>query len=112
MEGSGVRRLEKRVYEESSEDHDDGLSPLKKPKLPGLASVIVEALKVDSLQKLCSSLEPLFRKIVSEEVERALTKLGNAKRAGRKTKLTQLDTDEAVQDEVVQIAIDPAGHSW
>ena len=28
-------------------------------------SVIVEALKVDSLQRLCSSLEPLFRRIVS-----------------------------------------------
>ncbi|KAI8570420.1 hypothetical protein RHMOL_Rhmol01G0032500 [Rhododendron molle] len=46
-------------------------------------SVIVEALKVDSLQRLCSSLEPLFRRIVSEEVERALTKLGHAKLAGR-----------------------------
>lgn len=28
-------------------------------------SVIVEALKVDSLQRLCSSLEPLLRRIVS-----------------------------------------------
>jgi len=28
-------------------------------------SVIVEAVKVDSLQRLCSSLEPLFRRIVS-----------------------------------------------
>ncbi|GJU30436.1 retrotransposon protein, putative, ty1-copia subclass [Tanacetum coccineum] len=44
----------------------------------GLAhdSVIVEALKVDSLQRLTSSLEPLFGKIVSEEVERALTRYG------------------------------------
>ncbi|WVZ85792.1 hypothetical protein U9M48_032666 [Paspalum notatum var. saurae] len=40
--------------------------------------VIVEALKVDSLQKLCSSLEPILRRVVSEEVERALTKLGPA----------------------------------
>ncbi|KAJ4703379.1 Calmodulin binding protein-like protein [Melia azedarach] len=46
-------------------------------------SVIVEALKVDSLQKLCSSLEPILRRVVSEEVERALAKLGPAKLSGR-----------------------------
>ncbi|KAK6944240.1 Calmodulin binding protein-like, N-terminal domain [Dillenia turbinata] len=45
-------------------------------KRPALASVIVEALKVDSLQRLCSSLEPILRRVVSEEVERALAKLG------------------------------------
>ncbi|CAA0826571.1 Calmodulin-binding protein 60 B [Striga hermonthica] len=45
--------------------------------------VIVEALKVDSLQKLCSSLEPILRRVVSEEVERALAKLGPAKLNGR-----------------------------
>jgi hypothetical protein len=28
-------------------------------------SVIVEALKMDSLQKLCSSLEPILRRVVS-----------------------------------------------
>lgn len=28
------------------------------------ASVIVEAMKVDSLQKLCSSLEPILRRVV------------------------------------------------
>ncbi|XP_015055958.1 calmodulin-binding protein 60 D-like [Solanum pennellii] len=48
-------------------------------KRPALASVIVEALKVDSLQKLCSSLEPILRRVVSEEVERALAKLGPTK---------------------------------
>ncbi|KAE8728631.1 Calmodulin-binding protein 60 B [Hibiscus syriacus] len=48
-------------------------------KRPALASVIVEALKVDSLQKLCSSLEPILRRVVSEEVERALAKLSPAK---------------------------------
>ncbi|XP_041025178.1 calmodulin-binding protein 60 B-like [Juglans microcarpa x Juglans regia] len=52
-------------------------------KRPALASVIVEALKVDSLQKLCSSLEPILRRVVSEEVERALAKLGPAKLPGR-----------------------------
>nr|XP_043619331.1 calmodulin-binding protein 60 B-like [Erigeron canadensis] len=48
-------------------------------KRPALASVIVEALKVDSLQRLCSSLEPILRRVVSEEVERALAKLGPAR---------------------------------
>ncbi|CAN6914784.1 hypothetical protein Bca4012_088122 [Brassica carinata] len=43
-------------------------------KRPALASVIVEAMKVDSLQKLCSSLEPILRRVVSEEVDRALAK--------------------------------------
>lgn len=43
-------------------------------KRPSLASVIVEAMKVDSLQRLCSSLEPILRRVVSEEVERALAK--------------------------------------
>ncbi|XP_059637265.1 calmodulin-binding protein 60 B [Cornus florida] len=52
-------------------------------KRPALASVIVEALKVDSLQKLCSSLEPILRRVVSEEVERALAKLGPARVNGR-----------------------------
>ncbi|CAM8918475.1 unnamed protein product [Rhodiola kirilowii] len=52
-------------------------------KRPALASVIVEALKVDSLQKLCSSLEPILRRVVSEEVERALAKLGPARLTSR-----------------------------
>ncbi|KAF5472035.1 hypothetical protein F2P56_008783 [Juglans regia] len=52
-------------------------------KRPALASVIVEALKVDSLQKLCSSLEPILRRVVSEEVERALAKLAPTKLTGR-----------------------------
>ncbi|XP_037447140.1 calmodulin-binding protein 60 B-like isoform X1 [Triticum dicoccoides] len=55
----------------------------KRPRVPALASVIVEALKVDSLQKLCSSLEPILRRVVSEEVERALAKLGPARIEGR-----------------------------
>ncbi|EXB94581.1 hypothetical protein L484_022898 [Morus notabilis] len=60
---------------------EDGDQPER--KRPALASVIVEALKVDSLQKLCSSLEPILRRVVSEEVERALAKLGPAMLPGR-----------------------------
>ncbi|KAL3532844.1 hypothetical protein ACH5RR_006365 [Cinchona calisaya] len=60
-------------------------------KRPALASVIVEALKVDSLQKLCSSLEPILRRVVSEEVERALAKLGPAKLTGRSSSPKQIE---------------------
>ncbi|KAL5772856.1 hypothetical protein ACOSQ2_012780 [Xanthoceras sorbifolium] len=72
-------RNKKRGFEQSVEDEANLEPDSKKSKLPALASVIVEALKVDSLQRLCSSLEPLLRRIVSEEVERALTKFSNAK---------------------------------
>ncbi|KAJ8486372.1 hypothetical protein OPV22_018857 [Ensete ventricosum] len=62
----------------------DSLHPEpKRPKVPALASVIVEALKMDSLQKICSSLEPILRRVVSEEVERALAKLSPPKIVGR-----------------------------
>ncbi|KAJ7955759.1 Calmodulin-binding protein [Quillaja saponaria] len=62
---------------------DGGEDEQPERKRPALASVIVEALKVDSLQKLCSSLEPILRRVVSEEVERALAKLGPARLNGR-----------------------------
>ncbi|KAJ6978979.1 hypothetical protein D5086_022199 [Populus alba] len=65
---------------DSSSGGDEGQPERKRP---ALASVIVEALKVDSLQRLCSSLEPILRRVVSEEVERALAKLGPAKLTGR-----------------------------
>ncbi|RWV98245.1 hypothetical protein GW17_00038920 [Ensete ventricosum] len=45
----------------------DSLHPEpKRPKVPALASVIVEALKMDSLQKICSSLEPILRRVVRQ----------------------------------------------
>ncbi|KAL5215466.1 hypothetical protein ABZP36_006867 [Zizania latifolia] len=65
----------KRALDAGGGGDDDDRAP-KRPRVPALASVIVEALKVDSLQKLCSSLEPILRRVVSEEVERALAKLG------------------------------------
>lgn len=77
MERSNSMAREKRKDPNGSEEDQ----PDK--KRPALASVIVEALKVDSLQRLCSSLEPILRRVVSEEVERALAKLGPAKFNGR-----------------------------
>nr|GMD09583.1 calmodulin-binding protein 60 B-like [Ipomoea batatas]GME14283.1 calmodulin-binding protein 60 B-like [Ipomoea batatas]GME14284.1 calmodulin-binding protein 60 B-like [Ipomoea batatas] len=74
MERSASMAREKRPNPGSSSE--EGQPDRKRP---ALASVIVEALKVDSLQKLCSSLEPILRRVVSEEVERALAKLAPAK---------------------------------
>lgn len=50
---------EKRGLDSSAAEEDQ-----PERKRPALASVIVEALKVDSLQKLCSSLEPILRRVV------------------------------------------------
>lgn len=55
-------------------DRDAFTEGMPDEKRPRLASVIVEAVKMDSLQKLCSTLEPLLRRVVGEEVERALSK--------------------------------------
>ncbi|KAL2465754.1 Calmodulin-binding protein 60 B [Abeliophyllum distichum] len=72
MNGRGKRSLEGADDEEQQPGR----------KIPALANVIVEALKVDHLQKLFSSLEPILRRVVSEEVERALAKLGPARLTG------------------------------
>lgn len=68
-----MKRAEKRPLEGS--DGKDGLPEDKRQRLPALGSVVLEAVKLDSLQKLCSTLEPLLRRVVGEEVERALAKL-------------------------------------
>ncbi|VFQ88995.1 unnamed protein product [Cuscuta campestris] len=78
MERSGSMAREKRPLNPSCTE--EAQPPQKRP---ALASVIVEALKVDSMQKLCSSLEPILRRVVSEEVERALAKLCPAKHNSR-----------------------------
>ncbi|RWW40948.1 hypothetical protein BHE74_00053602, partial [Ensete ventricosum] len=80
-ERQGTLPREKRGLE--ARDRDGSQPDPKRSKVPALASVIVEALKVDSLQKICSSLEPILRRVVSEEVERALAKLGPARIGGR-----------------------------
>lgn len=82
LDRSGTMGREKRGLEPPADGEDRG-SDAKRQKAPALASVIVEALKVDSLQKLCSSLEPVLRRVVSEEVERALAKLGPARLGSR-----------------------------
>ncbi|KAK8319514.1 hypothetical protein V6Z11_A13G246400 [Gossypium hirsutum] len=76
-----MTRTNSMVRGKRSLEGDEDQQP--EPKRPALASVIVEALKVDSLQKLCSSLEPILRRVVSEEVERALAKLTPPRLNGR-----------------------------
>ncbi|CAA7015198.1 unnamed protein product [Microthlaspi erraticum] len=75
--------MNKRGQGHNQEEYTDNLPESKRRKLPALASVIVEAVKVDSLQRLCSSLEPFFRRIVREEVERAFSTLENSKSTSR-----------------------------
>ncbi|XP_072994308.1 calmodulin-binding protein 60 B-like isoform X1 [Typha latifolia] len=81
FERSGTMSREKRGLDAG--DAGELQPEPKRQKAPALASVIVEALKLDSLQKLCSSLEPILRRVVSEEVERALAKLDPTGVAGR-----------------------------
>eukprot|EP00249_Psilotum_nudum_P024341 c29161_g3_i1 orf=552-2612(-) len=75
------RAGEKRPLERDGTN--DGMPEEKRQRVPALASVIVEAVKMDSLQKLCSQLEPVLRRVVGEEVERALAKLVPAKLVAR-----------------------------
>ncbi|KAL2341954.1 hypothetical protein Fmac_009894 [Flemingia macrophylla] len=94
MERSSSVAREKRGLDSSSAEDDQ-----PERKRPALASVIVEALKVDSLQKLCSSLEPILRRVVSEEVECALAKLvPTAKLSGRSSpKSLECSDDSSLQ---------------
>ncbi|RRT36485.1 hypothetical protein B296_00051040, partial [Ensete ventricosum] len=61
-ERQGTLPREKRGLE--ARDRDGSQPDPKRSKVPALASVIVEALKVDSLQKICSSLEPILRRVL------------------------------------------------
>eukprot|EP00245_Coleochaete_scutata_P001770 TRINITY_DN12223_c0_g1_i1.p1 TRINITY_DN12223_c0_g1~~TRINITY_DN12223_c0_g1_i1.p1 ORF type:complete len:666 (+),score=128.70 TRINITY_DN12223_c0_g1_i1:288-2285(+) len=74
---------EKRPYESTGRDGPQE----KRPRAPALASVVVEAVRMDMLHKLCSSLEgalePMLRRVVSEEVERALSRLAPSLQNGR-----------------------------
>lgn len=60
-----------------SEDSDVASPEQKRPRrLPSFASIIADAMKIQNLQKL---LEPLIRRVVSEEIERAVARLVPAK---------------------------------
>ncbi|KAL6888424.1 hypothetical protein ACP4OV_009450 [Aristida adscensionis] len=61
----------------------DGRPEPKRPRPPPLANVIVEALRMDGMNRLGSTLEPILRRVVSEEVERALSRFIPAAINGR-----------------------------
>ncbi|XP_044477589.1 protein SAR DEFICIENT 1-like [Mangifera indica] len=61
----------KRVFNESRSDPDQ--PPEKKPRTrPSFASVIGEVVMVNSMKNLFSAIEPMVRRVVKEEVERAV----------------------------------------
>lgn len=65
------RQQDKRPFDD---DGGYGFTGEKRQR-PPLTSDIIEAVQMDSLQKLCSSLEPMLRRIVSEEVEKAMSRM-------------------------------------
>eukprot|EP00850_Spirogloea_muscicola_P018539 SM000171S03228 [mRNA] locus=s171:109238:113295:+ [translate_table: standard] len=67
----------------------------EKRQRPSLPSVVMEAVKLDSLQKLCSTLEPLLRKVVGEEVERALAKLAPSRLAAGRSSPKRVQVADA-----------------
>ncbi|KAJ1405729.1 hypothetical protein SESBI_25642 [Sesbania bispinosa] len=64
----------KRLFDDSDEDHSDDKPSDKRmrPNRPSFASVIGEVVMVKNLQNLFSALEPLLKRVVSEEVERVM----------------------------------------
>ncbi|XP_047313955.1 protein SAR DEFICIENT 1-like [Impatiens glandulifera] len=61
----------KRYFPESGIDMDHQTAKRTKSK-PSFASVISEVLMVNFMQNFCSTMEPMIRKVVKEEVERGL----------------------------------------
>ncbi|XP_062159389.1 protein SAR DEFICIENT 1 [Alnus glutinosa] len=61
----------KRFFNDSKSDQDQPPEKRMKPR-PSFASVIGEVVMVNSLHNLFSSLEPLLRRVVKEEVETTL----------------------------------------
>ncbi|KAJ8465264.1 hypothetical protein OPV22_027816 [Ensete ventricosum] len=55
-----------------SDENSDRLGDKRIKRLPSFATVIKEAMMASKLQSIVLSLEPLFRKVVQEEVERIL----------------------------------------
>ncbi|XP_071723731.1 protein SAR DEFICIENT 1-like [Rutidosis leptorrhynchoides] len=65
----------KRFSQESSSSDDQEDNRLNERRIrtrPSLASVIGEVVMINSLQNLSSTIEPLFRRVVNEEMERIL----------------------------------------
>ncbi|KDP20146.1 hypothetical protein JCGZ_05915 [Jatropha curcas] len=68
----------KRFFDESGSDPDQPTDKRLRTR-PSFASVIGEAVMVNSLQKFCLALEPMIRRVVNEEVESSLKRLSSCK---------------------------------
>ncbi|KAJ6687781.1 hypothetical protein OIU74_016472 [Salix koriyanagi] len=62
----------KRFLDEPGSDLDQQGDQKRKRTRPSFASVIGEAVMVNSLKNLCLALEPMIRRVVNEEVESSL----------------------------------------
>ncbi|KAG6745814.1 hypothetical protein POTOM_050324 [Populus tomentosa] len=62
----------KRFLDEQDSDLDQPVDQKRMRTRPSFASVIGEAVMVNSLKNLCFSLEPMIRRVVNEEVESSL----------------------------------------
>ncbi|KAL3570826.1 hypothetical protein D5086_028075 [Populus alba] len=62
----------KRFLDEQDSDLDQPVDQKRMRTRPSFASVIGEAVMVNSLRNLCFSLEPMIRRVVNEEVESSL----------------------------------------
>ncbi|XP_027122520.1 protein SAR DEFICIENT 1 [Coffea arabica] len=63
----------KRLFDDSDNDHSDQSNPKRiKTTKPTFASVIKEVVTLNFLENFCSSLEPMLRRVVNEEVENGL----------------------------------------
>ncbi|XP_020220461.1 protein SAR DEFICIENT 1 isoform X2 [Cajanus cajan] len=62
----------KRFHHDSDQDTNKPGDKRMRPTRPSFASVIGEVVMVKNLQNLFSGLEPLLRRVVNEEVERAM----------------------------------------
>ncbi|CAJ2637014.1 unnamed protein product [Trifolium pratense] len=66
----------KRFFDDSDDqdqDQDNSNGKRMKPTTPSLASVIVKAIKMQNMENLlAAALEPLLKRVVSEEVDKAL----------------------------------------
>ncbi|XP_028800150.1 protein SAR DEFICIENT 1 [Neltuma alba] len=62
----------KRFFDDSGPDPDNRSDKRMRPTRPSFASIIGEVVMVKNMHNLFSALEPLLRRVVTEEVERAM----------------------------------------
>ncbi|XP_068306306.1 protein SAR DEFICIENT 1-like [Pyrus communis] len=76
----------KRFFNDAESDQDQPDDNRKRPR-PSFASVIGEVVLVNSMQNLFASLEPLLRRVVSEEVDHVLRRCSSLRSLTRQPSL-------------------------